>query len=165
MAASPKKSLALDTNLLLDLAEERDFAHEFREEVAVRGYSFLIPPTVSVELDILATRGGSLQRRFANISLEKMTSWGCHPFTVSCTDLAIAARFAAKLLDLRLIPETEFNDGKILAQASLAQIPLLVTSDKHLLDIGEDALLLAFNDADMLPVHPAHPKRLMKAVR
>ena len=32
MAASPKKSLALDTNLLLDLAGEKDFAHEFKEE-------------------------------------------------------------------------------------------------------------------------------------
>jgi hypothetical protein len=34
-----------------------------------------------------------------------------------------------------------------------------------LLDIREDELLLAFSDADLPPVHPAHPKRLMKAVR
>ncbi|MCI0534165.1 MAG: hypothetical protein L0Z50_02940 [Verrucomicrobiales bacterium] len=46
-----------------------------------------------------------------------------------------------------------------------ASIPLLVTSDKHLLDVDEDALLLAFNDADLLPVHPSHPKRLLKALR
>jgi predicted nucleic acid-binding protein len=64
-----------------------------------------------------------------------------------------------------MVKITELNDGKILAQASLAQIPLLVTSDKHLLDIREDELLLAFSDADLPPVHPAHPKRLMKAVR
>ena len=32
---------------------------------------------------------------------------------------------------------------------------MLVTSDKHLLDIDEDALLLAFNEADLVPVHPA----------
>jgi len=64
-----------------------------------------------------------------------------------------------------LIPETEQNDGKILAQTSLAKIPLLVTSDRHLLDVDEDALLLAFNEADLLPVHPSHPKRLLKALR
>ena len=29
----------------------------------------------------------------------------------------------------------------------------------------EDALLLAFNDADLLPVHSSHPKRLLKALR
>jgi len=165
MAVGPKKSLALDANVLLDLAEERDFAHEFREAFARRGYSFLIPPTVIAELDLLATLGRARQRRLADISLGRITRWGCQPFTLSSTDLAIAARFAARLLDLRLIPETELNDGKILAQASLAGVPLLVTSDKHLLDIGEDALLPAFNEADLPPVHPAHPKRLMSAVR
>jgi hypothetical protein len=45
MAASPKKSLALDTNLLLDLVGEKDFAHEFKEEFSSRGYSLLVPPT------------------------------------------------------------------------------------------------------------------------
>ena len=48
---------------------------------------------------------------------------------------------------------------------SLAQIPLLATSDKHLLDIDEDALLLAFQEADLWPVPPVHPKRLLKALR
>ena len=32
MAGSPKKQLALDTNLPLDLAESKEFAHGFREE-------------------------------------------------------------------------------------------------------------------------------------
>ena len=76
-----------------------------------------------------------------------------------------AARFAARLLDLELLPDTELNDGKILAQASLAGIPLLVTSDKHLLDIGEDALLLALNEASLPTVHVAHPKGLMRTMR
>ena len=60
---------------------------------------------------------------------------------------------------------TEQNDGKILAQTSLAEIPLLVTSDKHLLNIDEDALLLAFNEADLSQVHPVHPKRLLRVLR
>ena len=64
-----------------------------------------------------------------------------------------------------LIPETEQNDGKILAQTSLAGIPMLVTSDKHLLNIDENALLLAFNEADLAPVHPVHPKNLLRALR
>ncbi len=70
-----------------------------------------------------------------------------------------------RLIDSRLIPETEQNDGKILAQTSLMEILLLVTSDKHLLDVDEDALWLAFNEADLPPVHPAHPKRLRRALR
>ena len=39
MVSSPKKQLALDSNLLLDLAGEKDFAHEFREEFQRRGYA------------------------------------------------------------------------------------------------------------------------------
>jgi hypothetical protein len=84
---------------------------------------------------------------------------------LSSTQLTIAVRFAVRLADAGLIPETEQNDGKILAQTSLADIPLLVTSDKHLLDLDEDALLLAFQHADLFPVHPSHPKRLLKALR
>ncbi len=165
MAASPKKALALDTNLLLDLAGEEDFAHEFKEEFSSRGYSLLVPPTVVAELMFFTSLKDAPQRGLASVALEKIGAWKCRPFELSSAQLAIAMRFAARLMDASLIPETEQNDGKILAQTSLAQIPLLVTSDKHLLDIDEDALLLAFNDADLLPVHPSHPKRLLRALR
>ena len=165
MAASPKKSLALDTNLLLDLAGEKDFAHEFKEEFSSRGYSLLVPPTVVAELAFFASLKNAPQQGLANVALEKTSIWKCQPFALSSVQLAVATRFATRLMDATLIPETEQNDGKILAQTSLARIPLLVTSDKHLLDIDEDALLLAFNDADLLPVHPAHPKRLLKVLR
>jgi predicted nucleic acid-binding protein len=165
MVASPKKSLALDTNLLLDLAGEKDFAHEFKDEFSSRGYSLFVPPTVIAELAFFSSMKDAPQHEIANAVLEKMSGWKCRPFTLSSTQLAIAARFAARLIDSSLIPETEQNDGKILAQISLAKIPLLVTSDKHLLDVDEDSLLLAFNEADLLPVHSSHPKRLLKALR
>ena len=165
MAARPKKSLALDTNLLLDLADEKDFAHEFKEEFSSRGYSLLVPPTVVAELAFFASLKDAPQHDIASIALEKIGAWKCQPFALSSTQLAIAVRFAARLTDASLIPEAEQNDGKILAQTSLAGIPLLVTSDKHLLDLDDDTLWLAFNDADLLPVHPSHPKRLLKAVR
>ncbi len=70
-----------------------------------------------------------------------------------------------RLFRQRLIPQDEFNDGLILAETSIEQIPFLVSSDKHLLDIDVDALLLAFNEADLMPVHPVQPKRLLRALR
>ncbi|MBE0542648.1 MAG: hypothetical protein IH623_14915 [Verrucomicrobia bacterium] len=165
MATSTKKSLALDTNLLLDLAEGSDFAHDFREEFVGRGYGLVVPPAVLAELEALVVAGRVPQCDFAITALESLVAWECQPFLLSALSLSIAACFAERLLDLRLIPETERNDGKILAQTSLMQIPFLVTSDKHLLDIDEEALLLALNEADLLPVHPVHPKRLLKALR
>ena len=165
MVASQKKSLALDTNLLLDLAGEKDFAHEFKEEFFRRNYSLFVPPTVVAELAFFASLEDAPQREIASVALERIGVWKCQPFTLSSTQLAIAIRFATRLMDSALIPETEQNDGKILAQTSLAGIPMLVTSDKHLLDIDDDALLLAFNEADLSPVHPVHPKRLLRALR
>lgn len=79
MAESPRKSLALDTNLLLDLAEEKDFAHDFREEFAARGYSFFAPPTVLVELEMLSNSGSKPQSHFANIALEGLLDWHTRP--------------------------------------------------------------------------------------
>ena|SRR5438874_5925302 len=165
MATSPRKSLALDTNVLLDLAGRKDFAHEFREQFSANGYSLLVAPTAIAELAFFAAQPATLEQELADIALANIGKWKCQPFALSCTQLAIANRFAMRLIDRRLIPEVEQNDGKILAQSSLAHVPLLVTSDKHLLDIEDEALLLAFNDTDLLPVHPAHPKRLLKALR
>ena len=46
MVGSRKRQLSLDTNLLLDLAQPQDFAHEFREEFQGRGYALVLAPTV-----------------------------------------------------------------------------------------------------------------------
>ena len=96
MAASPKKSLALDTNLLLDLAGEKDFAHEFREEFSRRNYSLFVPPTVVAELAFFASLQDAPQHEIARVALEKIGVWKCQPFTLSSTQLAIALRFAVR---------------------------------------------------------------------
>jgi hypothetical protein len=51
------------------------------------------------------------------------------------------------------------------AKEATGAYSMLVTSDKHLLDIEENALLLAFNEADLFAVHPVSPKGLLRALR
>lgn len=165
MADSLKKRLALDANVLLDLAEGKDFVQEFREEFQVRDYELLVMPAAAAELNILSLYGGEPQKTFANLALSKLRTWNCQPYPLSDVNRALAERFGRRLLELKLIPEEGWNDGRILGEASVTEIPLLVTSDKYLLNIDEDALLLAFNDADLPPVHPSHPRRLLKALR
>jgi len=165
MAGSSRKRLGLDTNLLLDLAEGRDFAAEFREEFQGLGYELLISPTVAAELNALSLYGGEPQKTLADQALRKLRQWKCQPFPLSDVKLAVADRFAARLSEMGFIPDEEQNDGRILAETSLAEIPLLVTSDKHLLNLEEESLLLVFNEADLLPVNPVHPRRLLKALR
>lgn len=165
MAASPKKQLALDTNLPLDLARQEEFAHDFRETFQALSYGLLLPPTVLEELEYLLTFGSTGERALARRASDQIAEWRLTPFDLPDVSHAIAEQFSRRLQHRRLIPEAEFHDGLVLAETSLAGIPLLVTSDKHLLDIDADALRLAFHDADLAPVHPAHPRGLLRALR
>ena len=117
-------------------------------------------------MHVIFTDGDSeAERELARTGLTRLKQWGIRPFDLDSAAEAICEQFVRGLLQQRLIPEDEFNDGLILAETSRAEIPLLVTSDKHLLNIDEDALRLAFNEADLSPVHPVHPKRLLRALR
>jgi hypothetical protein len=58
--------------------------------------------------------------------------------------------------------QKEVNDARILADCGIAEIPLLVTSDPHILDADPNALSLAFQDAGLSKVSAADPARLGK---
>jgi hypothetical protein len=164
--AAQKKQLSLDVNIVFDLAADKDFAHDFREIFKSKGYALVLPPTAAHELHLISTHGNSAtERELARTALTHLLQWGIRPFDLDSTAEAICEQFVRRLLRQRLLPEDEFNDGLILAETSLAGIPLLVTSDKHLLNIDEGALSLAFNQADLSPVHPVHPKHLLRALR
>lgn len=45
------------------------------------------------------------------------------------------------------------------------RVPVNFELGFDLLDIDEESLLLAFQEADLWPMHPVHPKRLLKALR
>jgi len=165
-APTQRKQFSLDANLAFDMAGEKDFAHEFREVFQSKGYRLVMAPTAVHELHTIYRYGETVDhQRLARIALLNLKRWNILPFDLDSVAEAIAQQFAQRLVRRRLIPDDELNDGLILAETSVAGIPLLVTSDKHLLDIDEDALLLAFNEADLLPVRPVHPKRLLRALR
>lgn len=166
MAANSKKRAALDTNVLMDLARGSDFAQEFRESFQRLGYELWVPPTVGVELDILSQFGDAHERRAASIALQiAISQWHCRPFALNSVQHAIADRFADRLTERGLLPECEINDALILGESGLFGLPLLVSSDNHLLGIDDLELKLAFADADLEPVAVASPRRLLKAIR
>lgn len=164
-AAAQKKQFALDTNLLIDLAEDKDFAHTFREAFLEKGYELRVTPTVIQELTFAVVRKTEDEQKIARKALNCMCLWGIRPFDLMPVGRAITERFTRRLIERNLLPESEVNDGQILAEASLAGIPILVTSDHHLLNIDEAELLTAFNDSDLKSVRPLHPKNLLKAIR
>jgi len=52
-----------------------------------------------------------------------------------------------------------------LAEADGVSIPLVVTSDNHLLDIDADVLRDARTEADLNPAFPVNPRPLLRALR
>jgi hypothetical protein len=166
MEAKPKRQFALDTNFLLNMAAGADFALEFKEVFQGKGYALRLPPTAMVEVYAIHVQADAPHKReLAGKALFKLREWRVVPYVLPPVQRAIAKCFASSLMLRRLIPEAEFNDGLILAETALEGIPLLVSSDKHLLDIDESDLALAFDEADLPLVMPVHPKRLLRAVR
>ena len=165
MAALVKKLLGLDTNILFDLAHEKDFAHTVREIFQGRGYSLKIPPTAIEELTFFALDKQCAESPFALKALQQMRSWGISPAILNPMDRAITAAFANKLIKKGFLPDGEFHDGLILAEASLACIPILVTADNHLLDIDSAVLRVQLEDSDIAPVLVCHPGTLLRALQ
>jgi predicted nucleic acid-binding protein len=163
--AALQKRLALDTNVPLDLADKKDFAHDFRETFLKRGYALLIPPTVVIELTLLATGAEGGKQELAMNALQHLREWGIHPYDLKSVGHGITEKFAGRLIQKGLLPEGEFNDGVILAEAALAEIPVLVTSDNHLLNIEMAELKVVFDEQDLFQVHPMHPKGLLPKTR
>jgi predicted nucleic acid-binding protein len=163
-APGKKKQFALDTNILLDLAAGEDFAHTFREVFQENGYALRVTPTVVQELVWATDHKPSPEREQALRALSCMREWLIAPFDLIPVGHGLAERFTQLLINRHHLPEDEINDGQILAEASLAKISILVTSDHHLLDIDEADLLRAFNDSDLMPVRAFHPKDLLRSV-
>jgi predicted nucleic acid-binding protein len=166
MATQPAiKQLALDTNLLFDLAAGEDFAHCFREVFQARGYWLLITPTVLQELTFAALRGTGEKRRLALKALKSMTGLGIAPIILPPIQHGIAQQFARKLIGNSVLPAAEMNDSLIIAETSCAGVPVLVSSDKHLINMDNRLLASCFTSSDLFVVAVAHPKALLKAFR
>ena len=164
MATKPKKRFALDANILFDLAEERDYASTLREMLQELGAVLEVPPTVIQELVFAARKIAGNQGETALVALQSIRAWNLVPIKLLPVEHGIAKAFAERLIRKGYLPENEANDGLLLAQAALGQIPVLITRDQHLLDIPSGALAAELNAADLFQIHTMHPRPLLKAL-
>jgi predicted nucleic acid-binding protein len=161
--AAPKKPLAVDSNLLFNLAGKKDFALTFLELAKEKNYTLHLPPTVVQELTFAVLRKSGEEQKLALAALQNLRAWGIVPFDLVSVGHGITEQFARRLHELKLLPEAELNDGLILAETGLAGIPLIVSSDKHLLDIEADELARVCRERHIAEVSVVHPRKLLKA--
>jgi hypothetical protein len=74
----------------------------------------------------------------------------------------IAEEFSRYLRGMGAIPYDEVNDGVILAEASLGNATLLVSSDSHLTSIHPGELVIYFESKDLVPVPVITPKDALR---
>lgn len=156
------KRLSLDTNVLLNLAAGYQFAVDFKEEFQRRKYALQVVPGAMAELIALADKGNDEQRDRAAVALDSLLGWDITPIILTDVEKTYRKNFMSLVEERQILPAKEVNDARILADTGIAQIPLLVTSDPHILDADPFALSLAFEDAGLCVVRPAHPARLAK---
>lgn len=158
--------VAVDTNVLMDLALPRDAVHDAVALVRQRakGAEIIVPPTVLEELDHIATHGDSAaDRRLATTALQKLArEWKFRPLDFIPVGHGIAETIAAKLRQRGVIPAAEINDSLILAEAALANCAILLTSDHHLAEADPAALTLALKECDVATVLVQTPASLIR---
>jgi hypothetical protein len=123
-----------------------------------------VPPTVVTELTLKATGEDTAKAALAMRALQSLREWGIQPYDLKAVGHGITEEFARRLMAQGLLPHDEFNDGIILAETALAHIPVLVTMDKHLLNIPAEQLQVELRAADLDVVQVVHPRLLLKAL-
>ncbi len=89
-----------------------------------KGYGLALTPTAAHELHIIFACGDSAaEQELARTALTRLKQWGIRPFDLDSPAEAVCEQFVRGLIQQRLIPEDEFNDGLILAETSMEEIP------------------------------------------
>jgi hypothetical protein len=145
MVAMAQKSplVAVDTNILLDLADENEVCWDCFEVLKRRRQlpRFVIMPTVLQELAHLADNGKSKQvRGLAMTALQSLISWGFEPFDLKPVGHGIVERIGDEIRSTGLLPNEERNDSYIIAEAALCDCDVLVSSDSEIAGIDQTRL-------------------------
>jgi rRNA-processing protein FCF1 len=155
----PSKQLALDTNVLLDLADNEQTVVRFHRLALEKKFPLVVTFTVLKELGIASQDESDPARKaLAHLALVKMHSWQITPIPKNGLFVDYAEDFSKMIRDRGLLPASERNDGVILAEASLYGMSVLVTSDRHFFDFHQEELALAFASSQLtravIPLRP-----------
>ena len=158
--------IAVDTNLLLDLADE---AEDVLDAIAVIGRRLpeadrLVTPNVLDELAYLCDSGWSLQlRASARRAMELLREEQPFRPLLNCRfQRKRSNRLPEEIRHAHLLPKEEIHDSRILAEAALLDCGILLTSDAHLRSIDHQAMTLVFNSLDLSVPVIATPREIVR---
>lgn len=166
--AAPRKPLwvAVDTNVLLDLADEKENVWAAIDTVRQRlpGVQIVVPPTAVQELAWIVANGDTArERKLAIVAAQKLVpEWQFVPLNLIPVGLGITERIAGKLRSQGLLPSEEINDAYIVAECAYAGCKILLSSDHHVVEIPADKLTLILAAADVETVLISTPRAIAR---
>ena len=145
-------TIAVDTNILFDLAQEVELVIDCLETIAKRipSSSIIVLPTVIVELRKRAKSGDPKEQAMAAEALSKILNpWGFVPVNFISVGHGIVEQIGRKIRARGLIPEEEIHDSFVVAEAALYGATMLVSSDSHIKDIDQQILKIELDASDV----------------
>jgi predicted nucleic-acid-binding protein len=145
------RSIAVDTNVLLDLAAEDETVLDCFATIRKRipACQFVVLPTVIIELTDIAESGIEDDRKLALKAFSNLLNpWKFVPLNYIPVGHGIVEQIGQKLRDKGLIPENEAHDSFIVAEAALCGVTILISSDAHIKDIDASMLKIELDSSD-----------------
>jgi len=162
---SRRALIGVDSNVLLDLADEVEDVTDAVLTIRRRlpQTQLVLLPTVGQELAAEVRRGvDASKRRRAKSAFQLARNWNIQPSDLISVRHGIAEHIGRRLRALGLLPETEVNDGLILAEAALLDCSLLLTSDEHLRGIDFVRLTFELQSFDLPSPVIATPREIVR---
>jgi rRNA-processing protein FCF1 len=154
---SRPKLVALDTNVLLHLAEDHAPAKNLVLRLIRLGYTPIATQTVVQELAYASQHGDVKKKISATRALSTMRENGIQPGSLKPVGNGICDVAANIIESRKLLPEGERNDAYILIEGSFHGVAMLITWDGDLLTANNTALndvLLSLHLNRVQIVHP-----------
>ncbi len=161
----------VDTCVLIDRADEHDTTIEAIEILTgkLKVGRIGVPPTVVQELNHFASNFPETEAgQLSEIALDNMLDWGFEPFNLVNVGHGITEQIAYKLIQEGFLPEREFNDGLIVAEAALFECKLLISADAHMLGIqdhkGDEGFKRFLAEQSVIQFVISSPKALVRSM-
>lgn len=159
--------VAVDTNVLLDLADENDDCWDCLEALKRRRQlpRFVVMPTVLHELAHLADHGkNKAVRQLAITALQSLLSWGFEPLDLQPVGHGIVERIADEIRSKELLPDEERNDSYIIAEAALCDCDVLVSSDTEITGVDQTRMQMLLKGFHVKPLAILRPRQVVRVL-
>jgi hypothetical protein len=162
----PPRLVAIDSNVLLALAEEDSDTLDAWEliQTRLRPVMLLVPTTVLDEVGHKAE--DPARSKLRTLAIKALTDlrirWKLQPVELRPDQEVVVQSAAAALLHSGQLPFAERNDAFILVEAAVLECMLLVSQDSHLLGLEQRELKSVLRRFQLTPPLVASPVQIIK---